>query len=614
MMQSKPVSTSPERQLQSSKRQILTTDYHLPTSACIAVITCVTALRVLVGYQPHSGQDGYHGLHSAYGGDFECQRHWMEKTWQLPLSRWYWYDLYYWGLDYPPLSGYLSWICGGLSSVFVGPESVALDHSRGFEDPVHKSFMRATVVLTDILFYGSTAWHFTKTSSLKCRHTVSSLFNFGFIMIQPAILLIDHGHFQYNTTSLGLSLWSFYFMTMPFSFEVCIVGSIFFCFALSFKQMTLYYAPAVFFYLLGRCFAATKVENNMITESVLVPRTKFWKVVSLRFLSLGMTVICCFIFLWWPFVVYGPSITNYTHRFLQVLRRVIPLQRGLFEGKVSNIWCALSSKPLSLRHRIPEELQPLAALSLTILMLAPSSFRLFCAGSRTVQPLGADWLQTRNVLLWGSASSALAFFLASFQVHEKSILMALTPISFLITEDATFCEWFSIVAAWSLWPLVQLDRLQLMYFCTIGIFVCFSQMKSMLLFETKRDGFFERNLWCSWIPPTTYSLMIAMHIIETLVKPPRTLPDIFVVLRIIIGCGFFCLAWIVTCWHLIAKSAKERLSFKEKSSWKCLVTQRRLQLGTLTRHLDAELSKVDSCFGILIRSQWNSTAFVAFLR
>ena len=45
-------------------------------------------------------------------GDFEAQRHWMEITSHLPVSRWYFYDLPYWGLDYPPLTAYHSWLCG----------------------------------------------------------------------------------------------------------------------------------------------------------------------------------------------------------------------------------------------------------------------------------------------------------------------------------------------------------------------------------------------------------------------------------------------------------------------------------------------------------------------
>ena len=45
-------------------------------------------------------------------GDYEAQRHWMELTIHLPTRQWYTYDLQYWGLDYPPLTAYVSWLCG----------------------------------------------------------------------------------------------------------------------------------------------------------------------------------------------------------------------------------------------------------------------------------------------------------------------------------------------------------------------------------------------------------------------------------------------------------------------------------------------------------------------
>jgi hypothetical protein len=45
-------------------------------------------------------------------GDYEAQRHWMEMTIHLPFRQWYTHDLPYWGLDYPPLTAYVSWICG----------------------------------------------------------------------------------------------------------------------------------------------------------------------------------------------------------------------------------------------------------------------------------------------------------------------------------------------------------------------------------------------------------------------------------------------------------------------------------------------------------------------
>lgn len=45
-----------------------------------------------------------------------AQRHWMEITYNLKLSDWYVNttenDLSYWGLDYPPLTAYHSYLMG----------------------------------------------------------------------------------------------------------------------------------------------------------------------------------------------------------------------------------------------------------------------------------------------------------------------------------------------------------------------------------------------------------------------------------------------------------------------------------------------------------------------
>jgi len=36
----------------------------------------------------------------------------MELTINLPVSHWYFHDLEWWGLDYPPLTAYHSWLLG----------------------------------------------------------------------------------------------------------------------------------------------------------------------------------------------------------------------------------------------------------------------------------------------------------------------------------------------------------------------------------------------------------------------------------------------------------------------------------------------------------------------
>lgn len=42
----------------------------------------------------------------------------MEITLHLPTSQWYFHDLEYWGLDYPPLTAYHSWVLGKMYNTY----------------------------------------------------------------------------------------------------------------------------------------------------------------------------------------------------------------------------------------------------------------------------------------------------------------------------------------------------------------------------------------------------------------------------------------------------------------------------------------------------------------
>lgn len=493
-------------------------------------------IRILVSLQPHSGEGNDHSNKAAYGGDYEAQRHWMELTYHLPLKDWYHYDLEYWGLDYPPLTAYVSYICGYFSHHLVGAESMELDESRGYEDEVHKAYMRGTVLFFDVLVYFSAVLVLSRR--LYGHNENERLTSFAIALAQPAIVLVDHGHFQYNTICLGLSLWSFHFMTKS-SFRDCVIGAFLFCMALNFKQMVLYYAPAVFAYLLSRCFDGSVVK---------------------RFCCLGFTVIASFSFLWWPFFVFPHSGKTSQENVLHVLKRQFPFNRGLFEGKVSNIWCTLSTKPISIRERIPDTIQPILALILTLMMLLPACIKLFLATrnahklriqnpyKKKMHSLHHD--EDLRMLLWSSTSTGLAFFLASFQVHEKSILLALSPISILYVVDPKFVAWFSIVSAWTLWPLIQVDKLQTAYFVCIAVFTILHREFKMSN-ETYGKSDLNSNLLCyfrkiiiDYGGPVSYLVMIGMHFVEKVTEAPENLPDLYAVIWSIIGCGLFCIALI----------------------------------------------------------------------
>ena len=128
----------------------------------LLVVAFGLTLRAMVSRHPYSGQ----GKPPMFG-DFEAQRHWQEVTVNLPIKEWYFNttnnDLLYWGLDYPPLTAYHSYVVGKVAQ-YIDPDYVALLSSRGIEDAGHKLFMRATVLASDLLVYVPSVWAFGRAA------------------------------------------------------------------------------------------------------------------------------------------------------------------------------------------------------------------------------------------------------------------------------------------------------------------------------------------------------------------------------------------------------------------------------------------------------------------
>eukprot|EP01126_Amoeba_proteus_P037953 TRINITY_DN3936_c0_g1_i10.p1 TRINITY_DN3936_c0_g1~~TRINITY_DN3936_c0_g1_i10.p1 ORF type:complete len:372 (+),score=30.24 TRINITY_DN3936_c0_g1_i10:189-1304(+) len=339
-------------------------------------------------------------------GDYEAQRHWMEVTVNLPCKDWYRQteqnDLQWWGLDYPPLTAYHSWLNGQISSWFE-PKSVELGTSRGYETPSHRQFMRFSVLFSDVVIYFTAMWYYIKSVFKKDQVFVLFIF-----LLQPALILIDHGHFQYNCVSLGLVLWALGFLHNGND----LLGSFTFTLALNYKQMSLYFAPAFFFYLLGKNFWNFS-----------------WSEAFLRILRIGLVVLFSFVLCWLPFILDGPG------SVLGVLYRIFPTQRGLYEDKVANFWCSLSPI-IKFKELFPTTILVKLCASTTLLMMMPSCLFLF------------RWPTYKNFLITCSCCS-LSFFLFSFHVHEKSILFPLLPITLMSYDYPTFGSWINIVASFS---------------------------------------------------------------------------------------------------------------------------------------------------------------------
>lgn len=500
---------------------------------------------------PYSGQAA-----PPMHGDFEAQRHWMELTINLPVTHWYWHDLQWWGLDYPPLTAYHSWILGQIGWL-IRPEWFQLYLSRGLDDARLKTFMRATVAVSEFAVYIPAAvWAVRQMARLQNINGWESSIALTALLMQPATILIDHGHFQYNTVMLGFALATIAACLAKRPLWSCV----FFVCALGFKQMALFYAPAVAAYLAGIC---------------LFPRPK-----PLRLVGLAIVTLTSFALLFLPLLLgtaydeyrsvplpadavpppllaslpYEISEKAFYHSYLQQLaqaiHRIFPFSRGLFEDKVANIWCAVHSS--GIYKLTPHSAATLsrAALLLTLASITPPCFLLF-------------FKPKREVLVPALATTAWGFFLCSYQVHEKNVLLPLLPVTLMLAAERgmrksnrAWIGYANMLGCFTMFPLLKRDGLQIPYFVLTGLWGWLMGLPPFSIsayFSPANDG--ERfSILVKLAHLATYGAIFGWHIAEAFLPAPEDKPDLWVVANVVLGAGGFGLCYLWCLWSTIERS------------------------------------------------------------
>merc|ERR1711862_917474 len=201
---------------------------------------------------------------------------------------------------------------------------------------------------------------------------------------------------------------------------------------------------------------------------------------------------------------------------------------------------------------------------LTMVLMLPSCILLFIYSKNNNNT--TTYINTNNksieieIILWTISSTSISFFLGSYQVHEKSILMSVSIISLLFVYDKKFVGYFfTIISTWTLYPLIQIDELCIGYYCIMIIFICLLWIYNLLQDdeEDEEDINVKKKRLIQWLTyniiiPISWICMIFLHIIEIIFKNkvPSHLPDLFSVLWSIIGCIFFCWSWLYCTWNV----------------------------------------------------------------
>ncbi|KAJ7212099.1 glycosyltransferase family 57 protein [Mycena pura] len=448
-------------------------------------------------------------------GDYEAQRHWMELTIHMPIRRWYTYDLQYWGLDYPPLTAYVSWLCG-IVAHRLEPSWVALDKSRGIETEASKVFMRLTVVLLDAVIYVPALVMFTRIWEPSRSKRTQNL-ALATLLFQPALLLIDFGHFQYNSVMLGFTL----FAINAFALEQDLFGAFCFVLSLGFKQMALYYAPAIGGYLLAKCIYLGSVNGGKL------------------FLRLAFITSLTFLVLFIPFLPpFAPLSAIY-----DPISRIFPFGRGLFEDKVANFWCA-SNVVFKWKNWASSTFLIKLSAALTALGFLPSVI-VFCRVAWQTRLFDGQKPSLHTPILpllpYALLSCSMSFFLFSFQVHEKTILLPMLPVTLLLSHaplDSTIFGWGVLannVAVFSMWPLLKRDGLGVPY---IALTILWNRFLGYNPLRLPSRSFIQL------LSIAAYAAAFGLHVLEFLITPPARYPDLFAVLNVLISTPIFVLLWL----------------------------------------------------------------------
>ncbi|KAF4656255.1 Glucosyltransferase-like protein [Perkinsus olseni] len=392
-----------------------------------------TLLRVAVGpHQPHSGQ----GQPPMYG-DYEAHRHWMELTLHTPIKEWYRTtvnnDPSYWPIDYPPLTAYHSWLMGYLTDLIGMPHAVELTASRGYEDLDHKTFMRWTVLLPDVVLLGSgMVWYFYHLPRLSVKSKALCLAS---ALVTPGFILVDHCHFQYNSIALGLLMWAINFIVQPQFNRNHLKGAFLYSLAVMYKQTFLYFAPAMFGYLLGQVILQSSSKKD----------------IAKRVTALGMVVVFTVALVMLPLVLADGDFTVVG----RLMERMFPFKRGLYEDHVSNVWVLLS--PVLKLRRWSLASEPFARIMVKV---CTACTLLSCLPSVLDCILRPPRVDKRQRFLACLFQCSLSFFLFSWQVHEKAILLPLLPAMLLVADRPLFSVSFGMLSTLSLWRLMEKDNLQ----------------------------------------------------------------------------------------------------------------------------------------------------------
>ena len=487
-------------------------------------------IKILVGQYGYSGEN----TPPKYG-DFEAQRHWMEITLNLPCYEWYTNSKInqekYWPLDYPPLSGYHSYILSKILNIFI-PDSVELKYSHGYESPIFKIVMRFFVLFGDFFIFQLSLnllcykiFISDKIKKKKKPLYVEYIIFLLLILLNPLMIIIDHGHFQYNNIMLGFFVFSLYFLLSDKYF----LSILFLSFCVNFKQMGLYYAIIFPIYVIKKLFFSENLKN-----------------IKQYLISILCIIFYAVITLLINFVIYYPWIKY--NKLTDVFSRIFPFKRGIFEDKVATFWCVIN---IFIKLNKIFEIKNLIKLSLIFTVLGCSIPIYAILKSKKI---------TKKICIHCIFIVAFSFYLFSFHVHEKTIIIPVLPFLLNMPYMINILPLFTLISMFSLFPLLQRENQVISYYILNIIFYIIAKFGIKFISKEKEHKY--KNIFLLG-EIFSFIMIILYHFIEYKIPPPEIYPWLYPRINATLSFSFFFELFLYSNYTLIKMINKDKNNFIE---------------------------------------------------
>ena len=355
--------------------------------------------------------------------DFEVHRNWLAVS-ALPIEAWYRESTSQWTLDYPPL---FAWFQRGLAAIAKHVDPAMLELSEApVETPKTIVFLRLSVSLVGDSVLLLAVWLAMRTAAAAAAAAAAgtsggadNAVGAAFVLLSPALMLVDHIHFQYNGMLIGVLLVAIHCAQV----NKPVAAALAFSATLYLKHLFVYAVPAFTIYLFVR-YCAT--------------RGGVWMFFKLGSAVLGVSALSL-----------GPMIA--TDQIVPMMERLFPFERGLLHASwAPNAWAlyAAVDKGLSFCLYAAGERQ---RASLAGGLVAVQSFQVL-PNVRPWHCLGLAGVAMLPALVACVRSPAVSFhrlvgyallcgFMFGYHVHEKAII---PPMMILM-----FAEFYRARVDWS---------------------------------------------------------------------------------------------------------------------------------------------------------------------